>query len=80
MKFKSSHTKAVGTYLVRLAYQSYYNLDLMSICLLLISSVVYRLIGTKLGRNIRDGHGIRLRALVSMETNLPPWQPQKGYF
>ncbi len=31
---------------------SYYNLDLMSICLLLISSAIYRPIGTKLGRNM----------------------------
>ena len=32
---------------------SYYNLDLPSVCLFHISSVVYRAIGTKLGRKVR---------------------------
>ncbi len=60
--------------------ESYYNLDLLSVCLFHISSDVYGPIGTKLGRKVRDGYGIRLKALVSMTTNLLPWQPKQGLF
>ncbi len=51
---------------------SYYNLDLPSVCLFHISTAVYGPIGTKLGRKVRDGYGIQLKALVSMTTNLLP--------
>ena len=59
---------------------SYYNLDLMSACLSAFSSVVCGPIGTKLGRKIGGGSGKDLKLLVSMTTNLLPWQPKKGYF
>ena len=46
----------------------------MSVCLFTIFSSVYRPIGTKLGRAVGDRYRIRLGTLVSMVTNLLPWQ------
>ncbi len=53
------------------------NLKMHGICLSPISSAVYRPIGAKLGRKVGDGCGSVTGAMVSMATNLLPWQPKK---
>ncbi len=48
--------------------KSYYNLSLHGVCLSLNFLAVYGSTVTKLGREVGDGRGIRLRTLVSMVT------------
>ena len=59
---------------------SYYNLDLLSVCLSRISSAVYRPIFTKLGMKVGDSPGKCLGALVPMANYLLSWQPKKLIF
>ena len=57
---------------------SYYNWIFNWICLSLNSSAINGSMGTKLGREVGGGHGIRLEASVSMETKQLPWHTKKA--
>ncbi len=55
---------------ISIGLESYYNLNLLSVCLFRIGSAVYGPILTKLGRKVEGGYGSDLRPSVSMATIL----------